>query len=150
VELKTVPVDERGRVRESTFVTGVRLRDLRGEWLESRVREKLACVLFMPIVGEGPPAERYLGGPLLWRPDADQERVLAADWAELALLALEGSLDQLVGQRGEALQLRPKAARAERTEWVLDADQRWVTEQPRGFYLRARFVERVLAGGLRR
>src|SRR5256885_15230600 len=70
VELKTIPIDERGGVRESTFVCTISLADAeRAEWATSVARAKLGHVLFVPIViGARDPSERRIGTPMFWRP----------------------------------------------------------------------------------
>ena len=54
VELKTVPVDDAGRVRESTFVCRLSLRAAEElDFEDSRVLAKLRHVLFIPIQMQG-------------------------------------------------------------------------------------------------
>src|SRR5688572_5579121 len=70
IELKTLPVDARGRPLESTFVCTIPLAEIgEVEWAASRVRRKLARVLWMPVEGERRLAVgvRRLGAPLLWQ-----------------------------------------------------------------------------------
>jgi len=53
IELKTLPVDGRGRALESTFVCTIPLTEIgEVEWLSSRVRRKLNRVLWIPVEGE--------------------------------------------------------------------------------------------------
>lgn len=150
VELKTLPVDGRGRPRESTFVCSASLDGgLAPRWEGSRVREKLARVLWVPIAGSGPPGERVIGQGVLWSPSDAEEAVLRADWDELAGLLALGEHWQVDGSRGVALQLRPKAAHSGTLAWTLGADGDWVREGPRGFYLRPSFTEQILRASLR-
>ena len=146
IELKTIPVDTRGKPRESTWVCAADVDgfDL-GPWSRSPVRAKLAHVLWMPVLDGPSLGERRVGAPLLWEPDADEEAVLAHDWRVLSELLADGAVDQWHARHGEALQLRPKAARADDRVWVVDADGEWVSTNPRGFYLRARFTAAILA-----
>jgi DNA mismatch repair protein MutH len=147
IELKTLPVNTAGQPLESTYVCTASLAPVSGQrWEDSVVRRKLQRVLWMPIVGnrDTPPTERRIGTPLLWRPDADEERWLHADWEELMELIALGRLDQIDGRHGRYLQLRPKAAHARELTAAIDADGVHSLALPRGFYLRARFTRLIL------
>ena len=145
VELKTLPVNARGEPRESTFVCHAPL-DLRltASWEGSRPYAKLRQVLWVPVVGEGPAAERRVGSIFLWRPDPDEMQTLAADYEEIAELVHRGEANRISARVGVALQLRPKAADSRDATWVTDADGGWMRAQPRGFYLRRRFTTAML------
>lgn len=147
VELKTIPVDEAGVPRESTWVALAELDLSARGWEDSWVRRKLHCVLWVPVISPKgtPPGGRIVGRARLWTPSAAQEAVLQQDWEEhMELLGL-GEFWQIDARRGEALQLRPKAARGADTHWALSDDGEWVRAQPKGFYLRRRFTRQVLA-----
>lgn len=147
IELKTLPVDARGRPLESTFVCSVELRDVgAGEWARSRVREKLARVLWVPVEGqrELPPASRRIGTPLLWTLEGEDEADLRADWEELSGLIGRGETETITGHLGRFLQVRPKAANSRSRRVAHDADGVPYAELPRGFYLRAQFTARLL------
>lgn len=146
VEIKTIPVDARGRPRESSWVCKAPMERISlGPWRDSPVRKKLARVLWVPVLGEGPPGERRIGAPLLWTPTADQEELLVEDWRLLSELIGEGEVWQWRAHHGRALQVRPKAARGDDWVWVLDQEGEWVRTSPLGFYLRARFTAQILA-----
>lgn len=148
VELKSIPVDPRGKPRESTYVCTAPLDgSMPRQWRESWPCKKLSRVLWVPIVGEpgASPAERVVGSAVLWTPDAEEEAILAADYHELTELIDMGEVWQLDATRGRALQLRPKGAHGEDWVWALDAEGEWVQTAPRGFYLRAGFTHGVLA-----
>lgn len=145
VELKTIPVDDRGRPKESTFVCSAALDGGEPDWESSRVRHKLASVLWVPVESAGPIADRRVGAARLWSPSPGEEDVLRRDWEELTGILRLGDLQRISARHGEALQLRPKAADAGRTTWALDADAEWVRQQPVGFYLRTRFTARIVA-----
>jgi len=149
VELKTIPVDARGRPSEGTFVCTARLApDAIGAWGDSWVRAKLSRVLWVPIVGAGPPAGRTVGTGVLWTPNPSEQAQLRADWDELAALVAEGQLWQIDGRRGKVLQLRPKGADRHSAAWALDEGGDWVKETPRGFYLRPAFTGAILTRNL--
>jgi DNA mismatch repair protein MutH len=150
IELKTLPVDESGKPRESTFVCSAPLDgSLAARWEDSRVHHKLAIVLWVPIVGAGPPGERQIGQSILWRPDAEEEAALRADWEELTGLLTLGEHWQVDARRGQVLQLRPKAAHSGTLTWTLGDEGDWVREGPRGFYLRPAFTAALLGKRLR-
>ena len=145
VELKTLPVNDDGRPRESTYVCTAPLDgSIEPDWERSWVRGKLSRVLWLPIVGTGAPADRVVGSPLLWSPSDDEDALLRADWEELTGLIAAGELWQIDARRGRALQIRPKAASRSELVWTQDADGRWVRENPRGFYLRPSFTGELL------
>ena len=145
VELKSLPVSEKGVPRESTYVCRARL-DLAPSWEEAWLRRKLSRVLWLPIVGGASTAigERLVGAPLLWSPSAEEEALLRADWEELTELISRGELWQIDGKRGHILQLRPKGANSRDRVWAMDEEGDWVQENPRGFYLRTRFTGALL------
>ncbi|MFH2009331.1 MAG: DNA mismatch repair endonuclease MutH [bacterium] len=147
IELKTIPVDGGGRPRESTFVCVASLdSELLRPWRESWLCAKLARVLWIPVIGGGPPGERRVGTAVLWSPSPAQEAVLRADWEELTERLGLGHFDDLDARWGTALQVRPKAADSHARTWALDADAQWVQVNPRGFYLRAGFTRQLLEG----
>ena len=147
VELKTLPIDRQGRPRESTWVCAAPLDGFVGErWESSRVRHKLARVLWVPVLTERgvPLSERRLGTPLLWTMDAESEDTLRADYEELSELIRLGQLEEIDATLGTWLQLRPKAAHSRVTKVTLDAEGQWVDANPKGFYLRTAFTRRLL------
>jgi len=148
VELKSLPVDARGRPRESTFVCTIALSEIGDvEWESSRVWRKLRRVLWLPIEADRRllPAERRVGEPLLWSPSAEEESALRFDWEELSGLMGRGAVEAITGHLGKWLQVRPKAANGQARRRALDADGVGFATLPRGFYLRAAFTARLLA-----
>ena len=106
IELKSLPVDRRGRPRESTFVCTVAFSEIGDvEWECSRVRRKLRRVLWLPIEADPEllPAERRVGEPLLWSPSAEEESALRFDWEELAGLIGRGEVEAITGHLGKWL-----------------------------------------------
>lgn len=145
VELKTLPVTEAGKPRESTYVCTAPLDgSIEASWEASWVRRKLSRVLWVPIVGSGAPGARIVGSPLLWSPSDEEEALLRADWEELTGLIAGGELWQIEARRGRVLQIRPKAASGDELVWTLDDEANWVRENPRGFYLRPSFTSAIL------
>ncbi len=148
VELKTLPVDARGRPRESTWVCTAPLADLDAlDWETSPVRHKLARVLWVPVQADPaiPLADRRLGSPLMWTAAPDEERALRDDWVELTDVIRLGQGETLTAHHGEVLQVRPKAANARERKLGVGPSG-WLEEvPPLGFYLRARFTAALLA-----
>ena len=150
VELKTIPVDARGRPRESTYVCSVPLEGAASpRWEDSNVRRKLARVLWVPLLcGDTLPlAERRVGSPLLWSPGPEAESALRADWEELMDLVCLGRVDEIGAHFGTCIQIRPKAANARSRRWSVGAAGTPVRTLPRGFYLRTRFTAAILESG---
>lgn len=144
VELKTIPIDERGVPRESTYVCTLPLADAdRAEWATSWARAKLACVLWVPIVvpRDGEPR---IGAPLLWRPTAEQEAQLRADFDEIVGAIGAGGVEGITARVGRWLQLRPKAKDGSARTIAYGPDGERIATVPRGFYLRALFTGAIL------
>lgn len=166
VELKTVPVDARGRPRESTFVCTFPLAEAdRATWASSWVRRKLGCVLWVPLVfetqssgrtsivgtasGSGRRASDKASSPrvgevVLWRPTPLQEAVLAADFDEIVGMVGAGRVEELCARVGRWLQVRPKAAHGRARTLAFGPESEPTSALPRGFYLRARFTKAIL------
>ncbi|MFT6143306.1 MAG: DNA mismatch repair protein MutH [Myxococcota bacterium] len=148
VELKSIPVNEKGSPTSSTWVSLADI-DLRvSRWEDSWACRKLSRVLWVPVITPkgSAPGERCVGRAVLWSPSVEQDAVLREDWDEhMELLGL-GAFWQIDATRGTALQLRPKAAKGSDTQWALSDDGEWVRAQPKGFYLRRTFTRDVLAG----
>ncbi|HVY32507.1 MAG TPA: DNA mismatch repair endonuclease MutH [Polyangiaceae bacterium] len=147
IELKTLPVDRGGAPVESTFVCTIPLTEIgEVEWADSRVRRKLAQVLWVPVEGERAilVGERRIGQALLYRLTEEDEQLLRADWEELAGFIGRGHVEELTGHLGKALQIRPKAADSRARRLGFDADGAPFAALPRGFYLRPAFTHALL------
>lgn len=148
IELKTIPIDAKGKPLETTFVCVAPLTGNSGvTWLTSHVRHKLARVLWIPVEGgrEIPLRERRVGAPLLWSPNAEEDEMLRQDWEELMDMIVLGRVEQITARHGAWLQIRPKAANSKAlTEGIGDQGQPIMT-LPRGFYLKKSFTGPLLA-----
>lgn len=147
IELKTIPVDERGVPRESTYVAALRLADADElEWASSWVRAKLSRVLFVPLeTASGAPwHERLVGAPVLWSPTAEQEAILRADFDDAVGLVAIGRVEELTAHMGRWLQVRPKARDGRARTRAYGRDGEWLEANPRGFYLRPHFTGALL------
>jgi DNA mismatch repair protein MutH len=150
-ELKTLPVDAQGRPRESTFVCCVTLMQLRETpWESSRVRAKLARVLFVPVETRSELAqpERRVGRAFLWQMRAEEEAILRDDYAFLAERTANAELEKTDARWGRALQIRPKAANASVRVRGHDVEGVPMRVMPRAFYLRATFTRELLREAL--
>jgi len=146
VELKTIPIDARGLPRESTFVCTLPLAEVdHAEWRTSRVRRKLAHVLFVPIIGErAGELHSHVGTPVFWQPSAEQESILRGDFDDLLEVIALGRIEALTARLGRWLQVRPKAAHGRVRTRAYGPDDEPIETIPRGFYLRARFTGALL------
>jgi len=147
VELKTIPINNKGRPKESTFVCTVplaKMTDMR--WDDSNVKRKLSRVLWVPI--EADPAivlpQRRIGSAFIWSPNQQQAADLRADWEELMDMASLGELNQISSHHGKYLQIRPKAANARALVKTANEQGEAGFTLPRGFYLRTSFTTTLL------
>ena len=144
VELKTIPM-RRDIPVESTFCCSVTMATADTQlWESSRLRQRLGCVLWLPVDGVDVAAlaERRFGRALLWEPSDRQLAQLRADWEDL--IGALGSGRAVGGHEGQILQLRPKAADAS-VRTLAPADGGAALARPMGFYLRASFTATILA-----
>ncbi|RUO80339.1 DNA mismatch repair endonuclease MutH [Idiomarina tyrosinivorans] len=147
VELKTLPVTPEGEPLETTFVCSAPLTHTTGvDWLSSNVRNKLRCVLWLPIDGRRDigVAERVVGTAFFWRPSTAQEQQLRADWEEHMDRIALGQVEAITARQGEWLQVRPKAADGNALTDAVGPDGRIIRVRPRGFYLKKRFTRQIL------
>ena len=148
IELKTIPVDSRGKPLETTFVCVAPLTGNSGvTWESSHVRHKLALVLWIPVEGERqiPLSDRHIGAPLLWQPSPEEDEQLRQDWEELMDLIVLGKVESITARHGEFLQIRPKAANSKALTEAIGEFGQPILTLPRGFYLKKRFTSALLA-----
>ncbi|MDC8833090.1 DNA mismatch repair endonuclease MutH [Alteromonas gilva] len=147
VELKTLPIDQQARPLETTYVCiAPLLAPPLTSWQTSNVKNKLQCVLWVPIEGERqiPVAERRLATPFLWQPSPQQDAMLARDWEELTELIALGKVESITARHGHALHIRPKAASGKVLTDAIGPDGGRIKTRPRGFYLRTQFTQQLL------
>jgi DNA mismatch repair protein MutH len=146
-ELKTIPIDHKGKPLETTYVTVAPLINIQGmTWEKSVVFHKLQQVLWVPVEGERaiPVGDRHVGTPVLWQPNAKQARQLQQDWEEIMELIAIGQVDNITARQGEVLQLRPKAANSQALTESISEDGSIQLSNPRGFYLKIDFTQQIL------
>ncbi len=147
IELKTLPLNAKDKVQESTWVCTVPLRNASGlHWEDSCVYHKLRHVLWLPVEADAsiPLAERHIGNGLLWRSDEQQLAALRADWEELMESVALGQFESLDARHGEVLQIRPKAANSRVLVEATGPEGEPIQTLPRGFYLRPKFTNALL------
>jgi len=148
IELKTLPYNAKGEPQESTYVCTAPLTAAAAEeeWHTSRLRAKLAHVLWIPVEADRhiPLPHRKIGAPLLLKLDPQTEMMMRQDWEELMEMLHLGHYSKLSAHHGTYLQIRPKAAHSRilRAATNSDGALQWVG--PRGFYLRTNFTRRIL------
>jgi len=152
IELKSLPINRFGKPLETTFVCVAPLMNLTGvTWQNCHLRNKLARVLWVPIVAEReiPLAERLVGTPFIWSPSQEEEQLMALDWQELTDMIVLGQVEQINGKHGQVLQLRPKAANSHAKTKAIDKHGKPFLTLPRGFYLKTAFTHTILKNNLR-
>ena len=152
IELKSLPINYQGKPLETTFVCVAPLTGLVGaSWQTSHIRNKLARVLWIPVVSERniPVAERIVGSAFIWSPSPEEEHLLALDWQELTDMIVLGEVENIHGRHGQVLQLRPKAANSQAKTQAFNRHGQPFMTLPRGFYLKTSFRQALLNNYLR-
>jgi len=148
IELKSIPIDDNGRPKESTYICVAQLDPAAlSSWESSLVKCKLSTVLWIPFEAnkEVPISLRRIGTPVLWQPDDLQESQLKEDWQELSDMIVLGNIDKISSSMGTYLQIRPKGADSK--SLVKDKNQSSINNLtlPRGFYLRTSFTHSIIS-----
>ncbi|PKF61859.1 DNA mismatch repair endonuclease MutH [Psychromonas sp. psych-6C06] len=147
IELKTIPIDQFGKVLETTFVCSTPILNTTGlTWENSNIRNKLSQVLWVPVQGERSVslADRIVGSGFLWTASAYQEQQLKADWLELMEKIALGKIESISARDGDVLQLRPKAANGKVLTEAYGEDGTIIKVRPRGFYLKKAFTQSII------
>jgi len=147
IELKTIPIDQFGKVLETTFVCSTPILNTTGlTWENSNIRNKLSQVLWVPVQGERsvPLAERLVGSGFLWSASQKQAQLLKDDWLELMEKIALGQIESISARDGEVLQLRPKAANGSVLTDAYGLNGDIIKVRPRGFYLKKNFTQSII------
>ncbi len=147
IELKTIPINRYGKPLETTFVCTAPLIKNNGiRWHSSYLRYKLSRVLWIPIEGERkiPLGKRKITHPILWSPSLMEEKLLKQDWEELMDMIVLGYIENLTGNYGEILQIRPKSANKNVLTKGIGKYGQTIMTQPRAFYLKKKFTHQIL------
>jgi DNA mismatch repair protein MutH len=144
IELKTIPIDARGRPLESCFVSSLDLGAVDRRWETSPVRKKLSRVAWVAVEASPsiPLAARRVGASLLWSPSLREQETLRGDYEDIVELIGEGFT--VTAHRGTWLQLRPKGRNAAALRWSIDEEGARGLAPPRAFYLRRSFTAALL------
>jgi len=147
IELKTIPIDQFGKVLETTFVCSTPILNTTGlTWENSNIRNKLSRVLWVPVQGERsiPLADRIVGSGFLWSASERQEYLLKNDWNELMEKIALGQIESISARDGEVLQLRPKAANGRVLTDAYGTKGELIKVRPRGFYLKKTLTQSII------
>lgn len=147
IELKTIPINQLGKVLETTFVCSAPIFNTTHlTWENSNIRNKLHKVLWVPVQGERdiPLAERIVGNGFLWMASPFQEQLLQQDWHELMEKIALGQIEEISARDGQVLQLRPKAANGKCLTEAYGQDGNIIKVRPRGFYLKKSFTQSII------
>lgn len=147
IELKTIPIDQFGKVLETTFVCSTPIFNTTGlTWENSNICNKLSQVLWVPVQGERsvPLAERIVGNGFLWSASEHQSYLLKSDWQELMEKIALGQIESISARDGEVLQLRPKAANGRVLTEAFGKNGEIIKVRPRGFYLKKAFTQSII------
>lgn len=147
IELKTLPLDAKGQVQESTYVCHIQLMQLNQQsWKDAWVNKKLQHVLWVPYEASKTVeyAKRRIGNAILWQPSPQQARQLQQDWEEIMEKLCLGEQQQLSAHCGQYLQVRPKAANAKSLTNAYDEQGNLCKTLPLGFYLRPSFTRTII------
>lgn len=147
IELKTIPIDQYGKVLETTFVCSAPILNTHNiTWQNSNVRNKISQVLWVPVQGERNIAlgERIVGSGFLWSADAKQAALLKADWDEIMEKVALGKIESITARDGQVIQLRPKAANGRCLTDAFGEDGSMIKVRPRGFYLKKSFTQSII------
>jgi DNA mismatch repair protein MutH len=147
IELKTIPVNQKGQVIESTYVTTLPLMNHQQFiWDESTCYKKLQNVLWIPVEGDKhiPFLQRRIGQAILWSPSDEQYHVLKSDWEHIVEWVLMGKIEQITGSIGKYLHVRPKAAHSRVLTKSIGNEGQIIQTLPRGFYLRTALTQQII------
>jgi DNA mismatch repair protein MutH len=147
IELKTIPINQKGQVIESTYVTTLPLMNHKQFiWHESTCYKKLQKVLWIPVEGDKniPFLQRRIGQAILWSPSDEQYQILKSDWEHIVDWVLMGKIEQINGSIGKYLHVRPKAAHSRVLTKSFDQEGQIIQTLPRGFYLRTVLTQQIM------
>jgi len=147
IELKTIPINQQGKVLETTFVCSAPILNTHKlTWENSNVRNKLSCVLWVPVEGDRGIAlgKRIVGSGFLWSANTQQNSLLATDWNDLMEKVALGKIESISARDGQVMQLRPKAANGRCLTDAFGEDGSLIKVRPRGFYLKKPFTQSII------
>ena len=147
IELKTIPINQQGKVLETTFVCSAPiLNTSKLTWKNSNVRNKLSCVLWVPVQGDRSVklGERIVGSGFLWSANSKQALLLSTDWNDIMEKVALGKIESISARDGQVMQLRPKAANGRCLTDAFGEEGTLIKVRPRGFYLKKPFTQSII------
>lgn len=147
VELKTIPVNKKGIVLESTFICSVPLiKNIALIWTNSYFYKKIKRILWIPIQGDNSVllSDRLIGKPFLWTPNSIQENLIRSDWEEFMDLIILGKVEEITGNHGEVLHILKRSKNYSYLTRAIGKDGSVIYIEPRCFYFRKKFTYSVL------
>ena len=147
IELKTIPIDQFGKVLETTFVCSAPLLNTTNlTWENSNICNKLSTVLWVPVQGERDVelSQRIVGNGFLWSANNTEQSLLMNDWNELMEKIALGDIESISARDGQAIQIRPKAANGQCLTDAFGKDGALIKVRPRGFYLKKSFTQAII------
>ena len=147
IELKTIPIDQTGKVLETTFICSAPiLKTSQLTWENCNVRNKLSQVLWVPVQGERSVAlgDRIVGNSFLWSANTQQTELLKSDWDEIMEKIALGQIETITARNGQVMQLRPKAANGKCLTDAFGTEGQLIKVRPRGFYLKKGFTQLII------
>lgn len=147
IELKTIPIDQFGKVLETTFVCSAPLLNTTNlTWENSNICNKLSTVLWVPVQGERDVklSQRIVGNGFLWSASNTEQSLLMNDWNELMEKIALGDVESISARDGQAIQIRPKAANGQCLTDAFGKDGALIKVRPRGFYLKKSFTQAII------
>ena len=152
LELKVVPINEKGKPWETTAITSIDYMEIPSQkWEDSRAYRKTRHILFVPIIQMSKKAsigERRVGKPFLWRPSPQVDSQLKKDWESAAYLIREGRAHELTGRMGLYMQPRTKGRNSTDLVEAPGIDNQIVRVKRRAFYFRVSFTRRIIEENL--
>lgn len=144
IELKTIPISEKGLPKESTYICTAPIPNPEREWRTSRVYRKMAHILWVPYLDTPSISDRRICTPLLWRMTPEIETILKQDWEELTEYIHLGQVEKLSAHLGTYLQVRPKAANSRTLIPIINHSGETISIVPKGFYIRSQLTKLIL------
>lgn len=143
IELKTIPINNRGIPLESTFICSVPLIKNSGLiWNTSYVRYKINRILWVPIEKNKSTniREYRVKYPFLWSPNYEEEKKIKTDWNEIMDMIVLGKINKINSKYGEVLFVKTKTNSKKNYTQAIGENGQPIFTIPKGFYLRKKFT----------
>lgn len=146
IEVKTLPVNGRLQSVESTFICSAELTG--SEFVpfrQSALFHKISRVLFIPVLAPAGcrVAQRRILGHFFFTPGEDELLRIEEDYKDFADLVMSGRADEITGDMGNIIQMRPKAASGNSLTPIRNSEGDLLFTRPKAFYLRASYTSKL-------